>query len=82
MFRKGNPPNGVSLFVFHQLWTHAETFPLDLSSAPRLKGMNDKGSLPAIMPSVKSPRDKPSTSEAFIHFPEMWMTCNTNPPSR
>jgi hypothetical protein len=37
---------------------------------------------PASMPSVKSPRDNPSTPVAFILFPEMCKTCKMKPPSR
>ncbi len=35
---RGKPPQSSPFLVFHQLRTHEPTAPLDLSSAPRLKG--------------------------------------------
>ena len=67
--------------VLHQLRTHFPTLPCDRVSAPRWKGRYDMGSSPLIMPSVWSPRDRPSTPEAFILFPEMCRTCRIMPPS-
>ena len=68
---KGRPPKSAPLLERHQLRTQVSTKPFDRSSAPRWKGMKERGSCPPIIPSVRSPRERPSTPEAFIRFPEM-----------
>ena len=51
---------------FHQLLTHFPTFHLDLLSAPLARGTNESGYSPIIMPSNKSPLDRPSTPHTFM----------------
>ena len=85
----GSPPqvplhSGLEAWslVRHQLLTHFPTRPCDRTSAPRWNGRNVIGSSPAIMPSVWSPLDSPSTPVAFIRLPEMCSKCRIKPPSR
>ncbi len=75
------PPKSEPFLVLHQLRTHVKTRPPNCSSAPLLKGTKGSGSHPAIIPLVRLPFERPSTPEAFIRFPKMWMTCSMKPPS-
>ena len=64
----------------HQLRIQVETRPRERSSAPCATGTNESGSIPAIIPSTRSPLERPSTPIAFILVPAIQTTWRIKSP--